>query len=143
MMIVPAATLGCLTQPGTIYMLLLASLFKDADATSQLTFPSIGYTSDEEKKAENSYSFVFWLMGIILMWEISKATLQLWTEKLLKATGLRAKSENVEVESSAKKDKTVKITTRNVGIQAQCTYKWKWAEPRFYVLPVDSTGAFV
>ena len=145
MMIVPAASLGCLTQPGTIYMLLLTSLFKDADATTQLTFPNFGHHSEEEKMAKDgdSYSFVFWLIGIIVMWEISKATLQLWTEKLLKATGLRAKSENVKVESSAKKDKTVKITTRNVGIQAQCTYKWKRETPRFHVLPDESTGAFV
>ena len=143
MMIVPAASLGCLMQPGTIYMLLLASLFKDADATDQLTFPNFGYSSDEEKKAENSYSFVFWLMGIILMWEISKATLQLWTEKLLKATGLRAKSKSAKIESSVKKDKQVKTLTRDVGAQAQCTYKWKWETPRFHVLPDESTGAFV
>ena len=118
-------------------------MFTDTDATSQLMFTSNGDSSDEEKTAENSYSFVFWLMCIIVMWEISKATVQLWTEKLLKATGLRAKSKKEKVESSVKKNKPVKITTRDVGIQAQCTYKWKWETPRFHVLPDESTGAFV
>ena len=48
-----------------------------------------------------------------------------------------------KVESSVKKDKKGKITTRDVGIQAQCTYKWKWEAPRFHVLPDESTGAFL
>ena len=41
------------------------------------------------------------------------------------------------------RDKQGKTTTRDVGAQAQCTYKWKWETPRFYVLPDESTGAFV
>ena len=53
------------------------------------------------------------------------------------------RSKEEKVESSVKKDKQVKITTRDVGIQAQCTYKWKWETPRFHVLPDESTGAFV
>ncbi len=118
-------------------------MFTDADAISELTLTSDSDSSHEKKKAESSYSFLFWLMCIIVMWEISKATLKLWTEKLLNATGLRTKSKKEKVESSVKKDKHEKITTRDVGIQAQCTYKWKWVTPRFHVLPDESTGAFV
>ena len=120
-------------------------MFTDADATNELTLA--GDSDSEIEKAENSYSFLIWLTSIIVIWEISKATLKLWAEKLLKATGLRTKTKKEKAENSVavKKDKqnTVKITTRDVGIQAQCTYKWKWETPRFHVLPEESTGAFV
>jgi hypothetical protein len=35
------------------------------------------------------------------------------------------------------------IAQRNVALQSQCTYKWKYAQPRFYPLPENAHGVYL
>jgi len=35
------------------------------------------------------------------------------------------------------------VEQRTVGLQSQCTYKWRYAQPRFYPLPENSHGVYL
>ena len=40
------------------------------------------------------------------------------------------------------KETNTEVRVRHVSIQSQCTFKWKYAQPQFKYLPLDSAGAW-
>ena len=116
----------------------MAVLVEAADAVDlDRTLATPSRSNKHEK--QSYYSYGIWLVLLIVMWEFSKAVLALWTEKLLKVTGLRAKSN----QEDKKTNKRGKKMTRDVGVQSPCTYRWKWEQPRFVPLPEAAAGAFI
>ena len=132
-LVVSAGSLGCQTRPSTISMLTLAMLMENVDAMTM----GVALTTPPATQQTSSYTYLFMLVVIILMWEVSKSIMRSGSETFLKATGLRAKNKEKETTKQSKK------RTRDVGVQAPCTYKFKWEQPRFVPLPEDSAGAFI
>eukprot|EP00971_Amphidinium_carterae_P344919 6485600-Amphidinium_carterae.1 len=91
--------------------------------------------SAQEKMDGRSEGFAPCLLAVHLLTLVLAVLIAIGVSDWLRTSALRVeyKSEGVQTED---------WPTRNVAVQAQCTYKFKWASPRFRPLPDQSEGAW-